>query len=200
VTRYAVVPPVPALLPEYAGLTDPVADLRAAAVAAVGWLVSRAPAGVAVWGDPPGPADIARGVRVPLAVRVARSLLGRAAYAGPVDAMAPGTPGPSGDSRAVLVLANGTARRGQTAPGHLDTRAAGFDATVETALATGDASTLARLDSDLGADLWASGIASLRAMGQLEAVRPAPVADLRYAADPHGVRYWVVTWSGAAVA
>jgi hypothetical protein len=38
VTRVVLVPGVLALLPEYAGLEDPVAELRAAAVAAVGWL------------------------------------------------------------------------------------------------------------------------------------------------------------------
>jgi len=38
VTRVALVPPVLALLPEYAGLEDPVAELRAVALDAVGWL------------------------------------------------------------------------------------------------------------------------------------------------------------------
>lgn len=38
--RIVVVPPVPALLPAYAGLTDPVSDLRSACVAARAWLDS----------------------------------------------------------------------------------------------------------------------------------------------------------------
>ncbi len=37
-TRVALVPGVLALLPEYAGIEDPVADLRAAALGAVAWL------------------------------------------------------------------------------------------------------------------------------------------------------------------
>jgi hypothetical protein len=37
-TRVVLVPGVLALLPEYAGIEDPVAQLRAAALAAVGWL------------------------------------------------------------------------------------------------------------------------------------------------------------------
>ena len=37
-TRIVLVPGVPALLPEYASLVDPVADLRAACLAAVSWL------------------------------------------------------------------------------------------------------------------------------------------------------------------
>jgi hypothetical protein len=38
VTRVVLVPGVLALLPEYAGIEDPVAELRAAALAAVAWL------------------------------------------------------------------------------------------------------------------------------------------------------------------
>jgi len=38
VTRVVLVPGVLALLPEYAGLEDPVGELRAAALGAVGWL------------------------------------------------------------------------------------------------------------------------------------------------------------------
>ena len=37
-TRVVLVPGVLALLPEYAGLEDPVAELRAACLAAVAWL------------------------------------------------------------------------------------------------------------------------------------------------------------------
>ena len=37
-TRVALVPPALALLPQYSGLEDPVAPLRAVALAAVGWL------------------------------------------------------------------------------------------------------------------------------------------------------------------
>ena len=37
-TRVVLVPGVLALLPEYAGIEDPVAELRAAALGAVGWL------------------------------------------------------------------------------------------------------------------------------------------------------------------
>jgi hypothetical protein len=49
-TRAVLVPGVLALLPEYAGLEDPVADLRAAALAAVGWLGRE----VTVLSDPQG--------------------------------------------------------------------------------------------------------------------------------------------------
>lgn len=51
-TRVVLVPGVLALLPRYASLTDPVADLRAACLAAVGWLGSS----VSVLADPQGAA------------------------------------------------------------------------------------------------------------------------------------------------
>lgn len=49
-TRVVLVPGVPALLPAYAGLVDPVAELRAACLAAVCWLG----ADVQVLADPQG--------------------------------------------------------------------------------------------------------------------------------------------------
>jgi hypothetical protein len=55
VTRVVLVPGVLALLPEYAGLEDPVADLRAACLSAVGWLTHD----VEVLADPQG-ARVAR--------------------------------------------------------------------------------------------------------------------------------------------
>jgi hypothetical protein len=50
VTRAVLVPGVLALLPEYAGIEDPVAELRAACLSAVGWLGSE----VAVLADGQG--------------------------------------------------------------------------------------------------------------------------------------------------
>ena len=98
-TRVALVPGVLALLPEYAGIEDPVADLRAACVSAVAWLGSD----VEVLADPQG-------------VRVGRSLLGVA--------------GVSTGSANVLVVGNGSARRTEKAPGHLDERSVAFDAAL----------------------------------------------------------------------
>ena len=107
--RVALVPGVLALLPEYAGLTDPVADLRAACLGAVSWLGGD----VTVLADAQG-------------CRVAESLL--AAALGSSDDRA-ATAGAS-----YLVVANGSACRSEKAPGHLDDRAAGFDRDLETFL------------------------------------------------------------------
>ena len=51
-SRAVLVPGALALLPEYAGLEDPVADLRAACRAAVTWLVEAGP--VRIVGDSQG--------------------------------------------------------------------------------------------------------------------------------------------------
>ena len=184
--RVAVVPPVPALLQEYAGRTDPVAELRAACMKAVGWLVDDAPARVVVLCDPPSAVDVARGIATSLGERVARELLRSASYDGQIEF--------EGDAPThLLVLANGSARRGDKAPGHLDERALGFDDTVRAAVASGDRRLLRAIDAALGEELLAAGIAALHRAS--EHVDEPCAVDLLHDADPFGVQYWVATWS-----
>lgn len=160
--KIAVVPSAPALLPAYAGLTDPVADVRAAALEAVAWL--------------DGPVQVL--AADDLGRRVGEHLLGRA----PVD-----------DAADLLVVADGSARRGEKAPGHLDERATGFDAAIDAALRQGDPAALVRLDEALGAELLARGVPAFRALGAQVGDRPVR-AQVDYADDPFGVQYWVVRW------
>ena len=185
-TRVVVLPPVPALLPGYLGHADPVADLRNACRDAVAWLVDGASV-VTVLADPPDEAARRRGVEVALGVRVARSLLDEAKYDREIDLT-----GPAEGADRLLVLANGSACRSEKAPGHLDPRSFPFDERIEAALAAGDPAGLAGLDAALGRDLLAAGIEPLRLVGALGL--DVEAADLRYAADPYGVRYWVSTW------
>ncbi len=171
--RVAIVAPVLALLPEYAGREDPVAELRAAATSAVAWLV-----------------DGADGVRIVAAdvqaERVGTHLLESSA---PHRVRAR-----SQADDPVLVLANGSAKRTEKAPGHLDDRAVAFDDALGAALAAGDASALAGLDLTLAAELWASGIDGLASLGGLSVEE----AVVDYADDPYGVAYWVVRWTCAS--
>lgn len=95
---------------------------------------------------------------------------------------------------AVLVLGDGTARRGVKAPGYLDERAAGFDETVLAALREGDAAALERLDAELGADLLAAGVPAWRAAGGLLDGTDWQ-AELLAADDPFGVQYAVALWT-----
>lgn len=198
--RAAVLPPVPALLPEHAGLVDPVAGLRAACDAALGDLLAGAGA-VVVLHDPADAADHARGVGEPVAVRVALALLRRSGWTGHTWCRTPDDETPLPADAVLLVMANGSARRGERAPGHLDERAFGFDDEVEAALASADPGRLGALDAALGDELMAAGTRCLRRLGGLlgaaAGARPAgpggpAAAALRWAGDPYGVQYWVV--------
>jgi len=168
-TKVVLVPGVLALLPEYAGLADPVAPLRAACLAAVAWLGDGP---VTVLGDPQG-------------ARVASALL--AATGGSVAGA------PDGGPRSTyLVVGNGSARRSEKAPGHLDERAFEFDAALRAALASSDARWL-----DLGLDpgLGDSLLASLDGIARLPGLLPAGTeATVEYDDDPFGVQYWVMRW------
>ena len=164
-TRVVVIPSTLALLPEYASLDDPIADLRRAVTGAVGWLLEDGPATVAA--------------ASPAGQRIAHHLLG----AREVET-APN----------LLVVANGTATRTEKAPGHLDERAAGFDAAIGRAFAAGDPSALGDIDPALAEELWAMPDAGLlRSLAR----RTPPVveAHVDYDDAPYGVQYWVVRWT-----
>ena len=171
--RVVVVPPVPALLPRYAGRADPVADLRAAAASAVAWL-GEGVGGVRVLADGEQEERVARHLLESSAPHRART---RAAADDPV-----------------LVMANGSARRSEKAPGHLDERAHAFDAALGAALAAGDVAALAGTDPGLADDLWASGTRAFASLTGLEVLK----ARVDYEDDPYGVAYWVVRWTCAS--
>lgn len=181
--RVLVVPGVPALLSSYASGIDPVADLRAAVVAGLGWVAEEATE-LAVVAEAPSELDRRRGVALSVGERIVTGLLGDAGAAGVTC-----TAGSRLGARSVVV-ANGSARRSEKAPGHLDERALAFDAAVEEALATGDTESLTRLDLETGDALWCSGLAGLRSLGDERVLS----ADLHHASDPFGVRYWVARW------
>ena len=95
---------------------------------------------------------------------------------------------------AVLLLGDGSARRGEKAPGFLDERAFGFDDAVADALAAGDAATLRDLDTGLAAELMVDGRSVFRLLGLL-GDRCDPVrARLTHREDPYGVSYLVARW------
>ena len=182
-----VVPSTPALLPEYAGLVDPVAEVRAASVRAVEWLVARHPERVTVLTAGVRPDNAARGMSTGIGIRVARHLLAEAGFTG--DA----TEETLEERGGVLVVANGSAMRSEKAPGHLDDRSAGFDDAVGQGLRAGDVAALRSLDEALGEDLWAYDVPVLRVLGGL--VEPPEEVVVDFDGDPFGVQYWVVRWS-----
>jgi hypothetical protein len=104
-----VVPGALALLPEYAGQHDPIAELREAATAAVAGL---------------GQAYVL--AATPASARVAEHLLTTGGHR-PCETL----------DDALLVVANGSAMRTEKAPGHLDDRAEAFDADLAKRLHSG---------------------------------------------------------------
>jgi hypothetical protein len=95
---------------------------------------------------------------------------------------------------ALLVMGDGSARRGPTAPGYLDPRAAPFDDSVIAALRAGDAAALAALDPVLGQAVLAAGVPAWRAAGELLGGGTYDT-EIRYADDPFGVSYVVASWT-----
>lgn len=190
-TDVVVIPSTLALLPEYAGEVDPVAALRTACEDAVLWLVDRHPEQLTVLAAEARPDNVARGVVEPPGARVARRLL--SGYAGDVDlAVVPRDVVPARAS-GFLVVANGSATRGEKAPGHLDQRSFAFDAAIDTALRAGDPGALRLLDAGLGVELWAYDVPALQALGS--AVEGVVQASVTYADDSYGVQYWVARWT-----
>jgi hypothetical protein len=93
----------------------------------------------------------------------------------------------------ILAMGDGSARRSEKAPGHLDPAAAGFDAAVAAALSAGDTTALAALDPAEGERLLAAGVPVWRSVGAALDGRPV-VAHMRYDDAPFGVGYLVAEW------
>jgi hypothetical protein len=186
-----VLPSPPALLPPRS-VTDPVAELRVACQQAVKALPTQQP--VIVLANPVSRANAERGVTEPLGHRVARSLLGELEFepqlALPYAAAALLE---LTDPTTLLVLADGSARRSEKAPGHLHPEAIAFDDRIESALRAGDADALAALDPALGEELWCEGVPGFRVLGEVARERRVS-AEVSYADAPYGVAWWVARW------
>jgi hypothetical protein len=94
----------------------------------------------------------------------------------------------------VLVVGDGSACRSEKAPGHLDDRAAEYDATIATAIATGDIDALAGLDLELSAQLMSAGAPAWRSVAESLAGCTIAEAELLVDTAPYGVGYLVGWW------
>jgi hypothetical protein len=187
----ALVLPSPRALLAPVSEVDPVADLRAICRTALDGL----PDGrVVVVAPPLSDANAARGIAEPLGHRIAAHLLEGVSFdalvASPEVARSLRE---AAEPTTLVVMADGSARRDEKAPGHLHVDARAFDDTVEAALLTGDADTLARLDPALGPELWCEGIPGLLVLGEV-ARGCAVTAEVSYADAPYGVAWWVARW------
>ena len=200
----ALVPSAPLLLPEYTGREDVGAPLRARAVEVVRAVAGGSPGGVVlvVASD-----REQRGGRSPLGQRVGEHL---AALAGvpvhavvvvpwdlpTVDCRSLGTRlAGEADGRALVVVADGSARRGEKAPGHLDERAFAVDDAIAAAVGRGALPELLDLDPVLCAELLVHGRAPLQVAAAVSGDADLVCADLEVS-DPFGVRYLVARLAG----
>jgi hypothetical protein len=142
---------------------------------------------------------------LPLALGLGTRLLDQAGYAGARALEAVGYDEPaagcaalgeqiaaSGGRVGVLIMADGSARRGPRAPGYLDERAADFDAAVEDAVRDGDLQALLDIDPTLARELLAAGRPAWQVLAGA-ARKQRPAAEILYSGDPFGVAY-LVAW------
>lgn len=97
---------------------------------------------------------------------------------------------------ALLVMGDGSARRGTKAPGYDDPRAEAYDKGVAAALATADLDALLGLDEELSAELMVAGREAWQVLAGAAWGRQW-TADLSYEDAPYGVAYFVACWEPA---
>jgi hypothetical protein len=194
-----VLPTPRALLPPLSQ-DDPVADLRAACTEAVAGLPAGDP--LVVVAVPTDEANLARGVKEPLGHRVALHLLGPRPFqpelalpwtAASLLEQGSGTADHPLPSTTLVVMADGSARRTEKAPGHLHPDAVAFDDALERALRDGDADALAQTDLARAEEVWCQGAPGFRLLGEVALGRHVD-ASLTYADAPYGVSWWVARW------
>ncbi|GIJ35398.1 class III extradiol dioxygenase subunit B-like domain-containing protein [Verrucosispora sp. WMMD703] len=96
---------------------------------------------------------------------------------------------------ALLVMGDGSACRGEKAPGYADPRAEAYDETVARALADADGDALLGLDPALSTQLKVAGRAPWQVLaGAARAAGGRWRGELRYHAAPYGVGYLVANW------
>ncbi|TDC27649.1 hypothetical protein E1211_29000 [Micromonospora sp. 15K316] len=98
----------------------------------------------------------------------------------------------------LLTMGDGSACRGQKAPGYDDPRAQAYDESVAAALAAADPEALLGLDPALSAELKVAGRAPWQVLaGAVRAAGGDWRGELHYDAAPYGVTYFVAGWEAA---
>jgi hypothetical protein len=205
IAEVAFVPSAPLLLSEYTGIDDAGAELRRRCVAAIRDALGAGVDEVCVLaGCRPG-LDPRRG---PLGERVGQELV-RSAGGQAISAVVP-FDAPIGDEirhqadflgeadgrLLVVAVGDGSPKRGEKAPGHLDERAFALDERWVDALANADTEALLGLDPRLCEELLVTGRSVWQTVAL--AVRDAEQRmepHLVWSGDPWGVMYAVARWS-----
>lgn len=175
ITDVVIVPGAPLLLPEYQGRVAAAPGLLESCVAAVREAVASAHHVVVVHATDRDP----RSTKLPVGLRVADHLLAATQEAFDVthvavawdasveECVALGRGLAAERDTTLLVVADGSARRTEKAPGHFDERAAAVDDAIVSAIhasADGGLSRLLDLDPELCADVLAAGRAPLQVL------------------------------------
>jgi hypothetical protein len=221
----AVCPHPPLLFRELTGQQDVAAELRAACLSVVGAAISASPDLVVVVGgaveSAAWDASLPVGVRgfgttgprdgpgLPLSLAVGKRLLLEAGWSGPVQMTAVGWTASLDEVTqvaeklagrperiALVVLGDGSARRGEKAPGYIDDRAFPFDEAIGRSLASGDPDALLGLDPTLAEELMVGGRAAFQTLASVVRLQESrPKAEVVYVDDPFGVMYFVALWN-----
>ncbi|RZT76978.1 hypothetical protein EV382_0110 [Micromonospora violae] len=155
---------------------------------------------------PPGQPD--RGAVLPLSLTIGAWLLARHDTRAPVTAVQVAADAgaaeraaladevaAAGDRVAALVLGDGSACRGEKAPGYDDARALPYDQGVAAALADADLDALLDLDPVVSAELKAAGRAPWQVLaGAARAAGGGWRGELLHDSAPYGVAYFVASW------
>lgn len=217
----AVCPATPLLCPDVAVSANELGAVQGASHAAVGALVAAQPDEVVVVGEAPRTEELTGtwdwggfglahrappGRRLPRALGIAAWLLdeagwrGRRRYLGIATTTSPAACDATGEQlrldpapTALLVVADGSARRTLKAPGYLDPRAEPYDDAIAAALASADGPALRHLDAALAAELLAAGRAPLQVLAGAATGYPWTAQLLLHEA-PYGVGWFVATW------
>ena len=96
----------------------------------------------------------------------------------------------------LLIMGDGSACRGEKAPGYADPRAEELDADVLAALAAGDVAALADVDTTVAAEVLCAGRSAWQVLAGAAGLAPGRGAVL-YDQVPYGVQYIVATWAPA---
>lgn len=132
--------------------------------------------------------------RLPWPLGVGAWLLDEIGWAGRRRFVSADRPASVTGGDAVLVVGDGSARRTEKAPGHFDDRAEQYDATIATAIATGDHAALGALDVGLSAALMCAGAPAWRALAALVGQATVQRAELLSDSAPYGVAYFAGYW------
>jgi hypothetical protein len=144
---------------------------------------------------------------LPASVGIGAMLLDQAGYGGPRELLSVTELDQAGDCAALgrslaglavrvalLVMADGSARRALRAPGYLDERSEPFDAAAEEIITAGELDRLLEIDAGLARELMVTGRPGWQVLAGAAGGRRA-VCQVRYRDDPFGVFYLAASLS-----